>query len=222
MGRFIFSFLRIAIGLAIGLGIFRAGPVVSAQELNAPVRVFLPAIMSLAGGPAQAGDPFEGFLAEVITGESQVLTGVYVEGRLAYRVQQQPAGDYGYIAPQADIVTQFMLTLPQVTGLLAHNNLAGKDFDRLTTGDEVLLVEGDGLVRRYRVAGADEYQALQPFSATSDLLHLESGETLTTAEVFARYYMGEEHVTFQTCIERGGNSSWGRLFVVALPVEEDF
>jgi hypothetical protein len=32
------------------------------------------------------------------------------------------------------------------------------------------------------------------------------------------FYNGAAHVTFQTCILQDGNSSWGRLFVTAIPV----
>jgi len=65
----------------------------------------------------------------------------------------------------------------------------------------------------------DRYQALQPSSNTSDYKNLATGEILTTAQIFARYYMGETHVTLQTCIANNGLANWGRLFIVALPVE---
>jgi len=35
--------------------------------------------------------------------------------------------------------------------------------------------------------------------------------------MFKRVYTGDRHVTFQTCIYAEGTSSWGRLFVVAVP-----
>ena len=40
---------------------------------------------------------------------------------------------------------------------------------------------------------------------------------LTTAEVFTKMYTGGDRVTFQTCIVVDGNTSWGLLFVIALP-----
>ena len=39
--------------------------------------------------------------------------------------------------------------------------------------------------------------------------------------MFKLAYLGDRLVTFQTCIEAYGNSSWGRLFVVAEPISED-
>jgi hypothetical protein len=44
---------------------------------------------------------------------------------------------------------------------------------------------------------------------------------MTARQVFKRVYAGERHVTFQTCIERLGNRSWGRLFVLAVPAATD-
>jgi hypothetical protein len=41
--------------------------------------------------------------------------------------------------------------------------------------------------------------------------------TLTAEQMFKRAYLGDRHVTFQTCINAYGNASWGRLFVVATP-----
>jgi hypothetical protein len=35
--------------------------------------------------------------------------------------------------------------------------------------------------------------------------------------MFKRVYLGDRHVTFQTCIKAYGNQSWGRMFVIAVP-----
>ena len=40
--------------------------------------------------------------------------------------------------------------------------------------------------------------------------------------MFKRVYAGDRHVTFQTCIQEEGISSWGRLFVVAVPKTDFF
>ncbi len=32
------------------------------------------------------------------------------------------------------------------------------------------------------------------------------------------FYTGAGHVTFQTCIIKDGNPSWGRFFVTAIPI----
>jgi hypothetical protein len=38
--------------------------------------------------------------------------------------------------------------------------------------------------------------------------------------MFKRVYFGDRHVTFQTCIEKDGALSWGRLFIIAVPKTE--
>ena len=39
-------------------------------------------------------------------------------------------------------------------------------------------------------------------------------------QMFKRAYLGDRHVTFQTCLEAYGNNSWGRLFIIAVPKSE--
>jgi hypothetical protein len=46
-------------------------------------------------------------------------------------------------------------------------------------------------------------------------------EILSAQQMFERAYAGVRHLTFQTCIAARGNSSWGRLFVVATPKPAD-
>jgi hypothetical protein len=38
--------------------------------------------------------------------------------------------------------------------------------------------------------------------------------------MFKRVYFGDRHLTFQTCIAKDGEASWGRLFVIAVPKPE--
>ena len=57
---------------------------------------------------------------------------------------------------------------------------------------------------------------LNPYSQFKDL---ETQTSLTAEELFNNVYRGDYHLTLQTCIENNGNSSWGRLFIVASPVE---
>jgi hypothetical protein len=65
------------------------------------------------------------------------------------------------------------------------------------------------------------YQALErksPFSSFRNLSNTD--EVLSTEQMFERAYGGDRHITFQTCIAKYGNASWGRLFVVATPKME--
>jgi hypothetical protein len=106
-------------------------------------------------------------------------------------------------------------------GLLAHNNLSGKSFSSLAAGQQVRLVYGDGKTETFIITEVMRYQALQPNSPYSSFRNLDtSEETLTAEQMFKKVYLGDRHITFQTCIEAYGNSSWGRLFVIAVPKTE--
>ncbi len=166
---------------------------------------------------------FLSFVMSVQNGQAGVLRGVYVPGVLALPVIQQPRGWPAYVSDVDNVITQFSMAAEVGNvGLLAHNTLAGRDFVNLSPGQEVRLVYGDGSVEYFIVTEILRYQALQPYSPTSEFRDLDTLETITAEELFRRVYRGERHVTFQTCIEENGNSSWGRFFVIAQPRAEVF
>ena len=175
-----------------------------------------------AGTPGTQNLPaFADFYQTVQNGKARVLRGVYVPGTFALPVVQQPAKNAGYVSTQDGEITQFALASKfGNVGLLAHNHLAGKDFPQLTVGQEVRLVYGDGKIETFIVAEVLAYQALKPNSPYSDFRNLTGGKTLNAEQMFKRVYFGDRHVTFQTCIKKDGNSSWGRLFVIAIPKAE--
>jgi hypothetical protein len=103
-------------------------------------------------------------------------------------------------------------------GLLAHNYLSGKAFSDLSIGQEVRLDYEDGKSESFVVTEILQYRALQPKDPFSSFQNLNNkDEILSAAQMFERVYAGGRHITFQTCIAKNGNSSWGRLFVLALP-----
>jgi hypothetical protein len=155
-------------------------------------------------------------------GQAHVLRSVHVAGVLSLAVVQQPPGDDGFISNVEDAVTQF--TRPSRygnIGLLAHNFLAGRSFSRLAIGETVHLVYGDGSVEDFVITEILRFQAMQPNNSSSRLRDLDSKALLTARQVFARVYAGEQHLTFQTCIAKRGERSWGRLFVLAMPAATD-
>lgn len=83
----------------------------------------------------------------------------------------------------------------------------------------MLVVNGDGSLVNYRITEVVEFQKVTPGSNWSHYINLETGERLTTYQVFTQYYQGEHHLTFQTCLEKDGMETWGLRFVVAEPVE---
>jgi hypothetical protein len=160
------------------------------------------------------------FVNNLVNGQANSARGVYVPGFMAFPIVQQPRGNTGFVSEQAGTVTQFQLAARYgVIGLLAHNYLSGNEFYRLVEGLKVLVVNGDGSLSNYHITEVVEYQKLTPGSNWSHYLNLETGERLTTYQVFSEYYQGEHHITFQTCLEKDGLETWGLRFVVAEPVE---
>lgn len=158
------------------------------------------------------------FAAGVSDGQAGVVRGVYAPGTLALRVLQQPEANALYISNAPNAATQFRYAAyTNVIGLLAHNYLAGASFFNLSVGQEVWIVYGDGARQGYVVTEVYRYQALTPNSTRSEFLDLNTGEVLSSAQLYDRVYRGEHHVTFQTCITENGIATWGRLFVIARP-----
>ena len=177
-----------------------------------------------SGNPAEGDNTetalpdYKSFVESIQDGQKGVLRGVYVAGVLALPIVQQPVGHPGFVSQNADEITQFnMAAEVGNVGLLAHNFLSGASFTSLATGQEVRLIYGDGAVEYFVVDQIYQYQALQPYSPTSEFRDLETNTTITAEELFRKVYRGERHVTFQTCIEANGNGSWGRLFIIAQP-----
>jgi hypothetical protein len=161
------------------------------------------------------------FIESVRDGNVNALRGVYVQDVMAFPVVQQPSGYPGYVSTEDKVVTQFgMATEVGNVGLLAHNYLAGKSFASLSEGNVVFLVYGDGHTEKLKVTHVYKYQALNPLSPTSKFKDLSTNVTITAEELFRLVYRGNRHATFQTCIDANGNSSWGRLFIIAEPVQD--
>ena len=162
---------------------------------------------------------FPDFIASVKNGQAGVVRGVYVPGVLAYPVYQQADNDPGYVSETEGVVTQFSLAAKNnVIGLLAHNTLAGASFSNLMIGQEVRIVYGDAKVMYYIINQLNRFQALPHKNQIIGYLDLSTDTFLDTNEIFSMFYQGNSHVTFQTCIQKGNETSWGRLFVTAIPV----
>ena len=164
---------------------------------------------------------FSDFSNSVQDGRADHVRGVYVPNQFALPVAQQPFGSPGYVSSQAEQLTQFrMADSYGNVGLLAHNYLAGQEFFNLEVGDDVRLVHGDGTVEYFVVSEVLSYQALQPHSPYSSFRNLSNDQVLSVEQMFKRVFLGDRHITFQTCIEKDGELSWGRLFVIAIPKSE--
>ena len=159
------------------------------------------------------------FISTVSDGAPGVIRGVYSENNFGLRIIQQPSGRAGFVSAIEGVVTQFSMPNQYgITGLLAHNYLSGRHFFGLRMGDIVQLVYGDGDIKEYQIVDIQRYQALQPDSTTSKFLDLNTGEKLSSTQLFNLVYMGNHHLTLQTCIQEGSEDSWGRLFIIANPI----
>jgi hypothetical protein len=124
-----------------------------------------------------------------------------------------------FVSPWQDVLTEFNLASSLgSTGLLAHNDLAGKSFSQLQPGQYVYLVYGDGYVSTLIVTEILQYRALEPNSLASSFVDMETGNVLTSSELFTNAYHRPGQVVFQTCIEENDTLTWGRLFIIAKPV----
>jgi len=181
------------------------------------VSLFFNPISALAmGGNTLPG--FTEFSESVQNGDAKTLRGVYVPDTFALPIVQQPSNNAGYVSYKDGELTQFgMASQYGNVGLLAHNHLSGKLFSDIAVGQEIRLVYGDGKVEYFVVTEVLRYQALQPNSPWSNFRDLATDKQLNAEQMFKRVYFGDRHVTFQTCIEQNGESSWGRLFVIAVP-----
>jgi hypothetical protein len=154
------------------------------------------------------------FAAKVTNGNGGQITGLYSENLFALSVVQQ-SGDASYVSTAGNTTTQF--SMASGLGFLAHNYLSGSLFFYLYGGAPITVVYGDGHTQSYRVSQIRKFQALSPDSPYSDFVDLASGSTLSATDLFYATYGVGGQLVLQTCIAANGNSSWGRLFVIATP-----
>lgn len=187
------------------------------------IRSFVPVAQVQAQEPENTIPNISSFIESVIDGNPDTLRGIYVHGLMAYPITQQPYGNPGYVSSDANAVTQFSIASEVGNiGLLAHNYLAGADFSGLKAGDVITLVYGDGHTQNFYVEEILQYQATSPLSPYSNFIDLNTQEYLTAEGLFNKVYRGDFRVTLQTCIEKDGDLSWGRLFIVAKPISEKY
>jgi len=161
------------------------------------------------------------FAAAVEGGNPNHITGIFVPRVLAQRVVRQPKSDPAFVSSEPDSVTQFNLANKYGSlGFLAHNYLSGVLFFNLQQGDVVYIVYGDGSSKRFKINEIRRFKALKPNSPYSDFIDLNNDKTVLPAkDLFFQTYGQANHIILQTCIEKEGNQSWGRLFVMAEPIE---
>jgi hypothetical protein len=208
--KFIINFIA-ALVLCISTPVFAFQTVIPVTGL-AVANPALPAEKNLM--------PLQDFADAVKDGNAEKIKGLYAADVFSLRVIQQPSGKPGFVSPVEGVATQFgMASGNNVTGMLAHNFASGRYFFDLAQGNTIDVVYGDGSIKEYKVEAIKKFQALSPKSASSDFVDLDTNEKLSAAGLFSKMYTGKHHLTLQTCIQEGTEDSWGRLFVIAEPVE---
>ena len=161
---------------------------------------------------------FQNFVAVVSNGQASQVAGIYVEDVLAFPVVRQN-GNAAYVSTGPDEVTLFGMAADYgSTAFLAHNYLAGATFFQLSEGQVITLVYGDGSAADFQIQSIRRFQALSPNSTQSTFVDLDSNQKLSAADLFYSVYNSDNPIVLQTCIEKDGVSSWGRLFVIAVPL----
>lgn len=185
----------------------------------------LPADFSPTTIPPQptlpATSALDDFASSLKNQQAGRVVGVYVPAVLALRVAQQPTNNLAYVDTTRGYATQFGLAAQYgTTGFLAHNYLSGGLFFKLAVGEEVDVIYGDGIIDYYKIVSIRHFQALNPTSPASNFVDLDAHNNLqiSNADLFNQIYNQGNQVVFQTCIDANGNSSWGRLFVIAKPI----
>ena len=144
-------------------------------------------------------------------------------GVFSYPVVEQPGNNPGYVSNLPATLTHFQLAQQYGTiGFLAHNTLAGAKFSRLQIGGQIKLVYDHQSPHSYWVTEVRKFQALSPLSPYSEFIDLDDGSRFTASGLFLEIYGSGSDLVFQTCLEKNGNPSWGRLFVVASEIPVKF
>lgn len=144
---------------------------------------------------------------------------VEAPGHFSYSVVEQPQNNPGFVSSRPETLTHFNLAERYRTiGLLAHNDLAGKKFADLQTEERINLFYITQKVSSYRIISIRKFQALSPNSPYSDFIDLQDGRRYSASELFLEIYGPGDRLVIQTCLEKNGNPTWGRMFVTAVEV----
>lgn len=151
------------------------------------------------------------------------ISKVIVQGRFNYDVIDQPVNNPGFVSSAENTLTRFRLADRYGSiGILAHNHLAGASFLDLELGDRIDVVfENDPqgqLIQSYWVFSVRKFQALSPTSPYSEFIDLKNGQQYSASQLFLEIYDRDDLLILQTCLEKDGVDSWGRIFVIAYPL----
>jgi hypothetical protein len=183
--------------------LFGNEPIIRSVEMVAIEKAIAEARAAKAA--AERAAAFSSKVSSMTNGNAGQLTGMYVQNSFAMNVGE--FWQFGMAAQHGSL------------GLLAHNYAGGGNFFSLSVGSVINLVYGDGSIRKYQVTKVRRFEALQPNSPTSQFIDLDrGGGKQSVTKVFNQIYNSSNPLVLQTCIANHGVSTWGRLFVIAVPI----
>jgi len=161
------------------------------------------------------------FIGAVYNSNGNSVRGIYIKDVMQLPVVQQPSSNPGFVSSEYNTVTQFYTASYYGTiGLLAHNTLAGSYFFLVDFDDPIYVVYGDGHLETYKIVDIRYYQALSPNSPYSSFVNLANpDQTIGYEQLFYDTYGIGGRLVLQTCVEKDGVDSWGRLFIIAEKIE---
>lgn len=153
------------------------------------------------------------------------IEGIYIRDVFALKVTQQPIGNPAFVTQNPNEVSQFRMAknIGGAFGFLAHNDLAGENFSKITIGKNIIAIQENGVITMYTVSKILRFRAETPNSTASNFVPVDNnlkdiGRVMTSTEVFYSIYAPDKLV-LQTCIDgngdKPGDESWGRLFIIA-------
>jgi hypothetical protein len=165
--------------------------------------------------------PLEEFRQSVMTGESSLVTGIWSEGILAYKVVK---GSGNYVPSQPNTASTYDWAFEHdVTGLLIHDYLGGSRIYHMAPGTPIAVIHGDGDLDWYVSQGGTWYEAkhysAQGFAGPFRIWDCgECSFEFSVEDILWQHYAGTPHIAIQTCVK--DNSRFGMAIYEAVYIGE--
>lgn len=173
----------------------------------------------------QLSDEFpslEEFKKSVMNGIDGQIVGVYIPPTIAMKIVQQPEENPYFVSSEPNVITQFSIASKFGTiGLLAHSDLAGQEFLNMSMHQRVVVVQGGGKESYYEISSVKQYKVISPNNPSSNYIDIgnPNAGTISETDVFRSVYGDDNRLVFQTCITAEDNQLWGRIFIIATPLQ---
>lgn len=190
-------------------------PILAETTMDASTPTFTPApTYTPQSTESSFSTAMEDFIFQVINGDMGRVVGAFSEPYFAFTVVQQPQDNILFVSEIDNVLTEYSYASAfEAVGLLAHNYLAGADFFNLPVGATITLIYGDGRTVDYTVFEIQDFEFLN-LRAYRAIGGAHDGEVMDDYGVLNSVY-GKDRLVLQTCIEKNGDLSWGRRFIVA-------